>query len=147
MIHFYHDVPVVCINQAAKNYKVPAELILAVITIEGGRNGMATPNNNGTADYGVMQVNTIWLNKAKNRGYSPYQLQYEPCQNVDLGTWILSKNISQSSDIKRAIGNYHSHTPKYNQLYANEVLTAYQTIHTIIDPTLNSGCLRQGLIC
>ncbi|MDF2867743.1 MAG: trbN, partial [Gammaproteobacteria bacterium] len=86
-----NDVPIECINQAAISYYVPAALIISVLRTEGGRNGMAKSNKNGTFDYGPMQINTLWLDKIKSFGYTAHDLQFNPCKNVEVGTWILSQ--------------------------------------------------------
>ena len=61
---FIHGVPIECINTAAIQYYVPAKIIISVLTIENGRVGEANPNQNGTYDYGPMQINTIWLEQS-----------------------------------------------------------------------------------
>ncbi len=63
-----HGVPIECINEAAVTYSVPASLIISVLSVEGGEVGMASPNSNGTFDYGPMQINTIWLDKIRPYG-------------------------------------------------------------------------------
>jgi len=77
-----HGVPIECINQAATTYHVPATLILAVLAVENGANGSASPNRNGTFDFGPMQINSIWLSQIRLYGYTQHQLQYDPCVNV-----------------------------------------------------------------
>lgn len=120
-----HGVPIECINQAAITYHVPAPLILSVLSVEGGDVGTASPNRNGTYDYGPMQINTIWLSKIKPYGYTREQVQYDPCINVMVGTWILSTNIANSSDLWYGIGGYHSHTLSLNEHYQNKVWNVY----------------------
>src|SRR5687767_168159 len=94
-----HGVPIECINQAALTYHVPAKLILSILAVESGQVGTASPNKNGTYDYGPMQINTIWLDKIQRYGYSKEQIRYDPCANVMVGAWILSQNIADSSDL------------------------------------------------
>ncbi|HEX4044123.1 MAG TPA: lytic transglycosylase domain-containing protein, partial [Gammaproteobacteria bacterium] len=77
-----NDVPLDCINQAAITYHVPATIILSVMKKEGGKNGDANHNKNGTVDYGVMQINSIWLPKISAYGYTKDDLQYNACKNV-----------------------------------------------------------------
>lgn len=115
------DVPIECINQAALTYQVPARLVLAVLATEGGRVGTATPNKNGSVDYGPMQINSRWLPVLRAYGYTSQQLQYDPCINVQVGTWILSKNIAQASTVWRGVGNYNSRKPSLNIRYQNKV--------------------------
>ncbi len=120
-----HGVPIECINKAAVIYHVPASLILSVLSVEGGDVGTASPNKNGTYDYGPMQINTIWLNKIKPYGYTKEQVQYDPCVNVMVGAWILSRNIADSPELWRGVGGYHSYTPSLNMRYQNKVWNVY----------------------
>jgi soluble lytic murein transglycosylase-like protein len=123
-----HGVPIECINQAAISYHVPATLILSVLAIEDGAVGLASANKNGTVDYGPMQINSIWLSKIRFYGYTQHQLQYDPCANVKVGTWILSQNIANASTAWRGVGSYHSHTAMLNQQYQTKVSEVYQLL-------------------
>ncbi|MCX7123473.1 MAG: lytic transglycosylase domain-containing protein [Gammaproteobacteria bacterium] len=143
----FHDVPISCINQAAETYAIPAELIMAIIFVEGGRNGIAMANNNGTFDYGVMQINSTWLERARQKGASAYDLQYDACQNVMIGTWILSQNLQMEPNLIKAVGNYHSHTPALNYNYAKQVLFIYGKIRKILAPGVSKNCDKLGKIC
>lgn len=127
-----NDVPVDCINHAAVRYHVPAELILAVIKVEGGRNGSVSTNKNGSVDYGVMQINSLWLTQLKPYGYSAQDLQFNACKNVEAGTWILSQALSSGDSVRQGIGNYHSHTPQLNQKYHLRVTQLLDKIHSTI---------------
>ncbi len=147
MIMFFHDVSLSCINQAAVQYAVPAELILAIITVEGGKNGMAMPNKNGTFDLGVMQVNSSWSNEILQRGYNLNEIQYDSCKNIDFGTWILSQCIKNNANLDEAIGDYHSHTPMFNLDYSTKVLDDYRYIHDALWPVTTPYCRKTGQIC
>lgn len=145
-----HGVPIECINQAAIAYHVPASLIISVLTVEGGDVGTASPNNNGTFDYGPMQINSIWLDKIRPYGYTREQLKNDPCINVLVGAWILSTNIADSDNLWHGVGGYHSYTPHLNHSYQNKVWHAYallsnylekpptNTAHTTLVPTASS---------
>lgn len=133
-----HGVPIECINQAAVTYFVPAKIILSVLAVEAGEPGMATPNTNGTFDYGPMQINSIWLPKIAPYGYTREQIQYDPCINVMVGAWILSSKISSTitdsdnTDYWRGVAGYHSLTPDLNSRYQNKVLTNYRLLSQIL---------------
>jgi hypothetical protein len=116
-----NDVPIECLNHAAITYHVPAKLILAIMKAEGGKNGMANKNKNGSIDYGVMQVNSIWLNKIGAYGFSAKDLQYDACKNVEVGSWIISQSVANGENAWLGVGNYHSHTPIHNQAYSNTI--------------------------
>jgi soluble lytic murein transglycosylase-like protein len=147
MLIFFHDVSMTCINQAAVQNAVPAELILAIITVEGGRNGIAMPNKNGSFDLGVMQVNTAWGSDIKSQGYTLNDIQYDSCKNIAFGTWILNQCIKGDSNLDAAIGDYHSHTPVLNTAYSQKVLQDYDYIHNMLYSVTQPNCQREGEIC
>lgn len=136
-----HGVPIECINQAAVTYHVPASLILSVLSVEGGDVGTASPNKNGSFDYGPMQINTLWLSKIRPYGYTREMIQYDPCVNVSVGAWILSTNIADSQDLWYGIGGYHSYTPGLNYSYRNKVWNVYDLLSRYLAspqaPTMN----------
>lgn len=132
-----HGVPVECINQAAVTYFVPAKVIISVLAVEDGKVGMASPNSNGTFDYGPMQINSIWLPKIAAYGYTREQIQYDPCINVMVGTWILSNKIAATvananGDYWRGVAGYHSLTPTLNANYQSKVLNNYQLLSQVL---------------
>ncbi len=128
-----NDVPIECINKAAIAYHVPAELIISVLKTENGRNGMAKLNANGTYDYGPMQINTVWLSRIRQYGYSKEMLQYDPCLNVWVGSWILGQRIASSStNVWRGIGAYHSYTDSENVPYQYKVWKVYHLLHNYL---------------
>ncbi|HEX4044695.1 MAG TPA: lytic transglycosylase domain-containing protein [Gammaproteobacteria bacterium] len=123
-----NDVSLACLNAVAKQYHVPAVLVLSVLKTENGRNGMSRINTNGTYDLGVMQVNSVFLSQLKSHGYTLKRLQYSSCENITVATWILSKHIANSKASQIGIGNYHSVTPKLNAVYFNRVKENYKKI-------------------
>lgn len=120
----FHGVSLECINQAALHHHVPATMIVSVMQIENGKNGDAIKNKNGSYDLGVMQINSIWLSKLKKYGVTRDALQYNPCVNVDVGTWLLARAIAKSKGWS-GVGNYHSFTPKFNRTYSSKVKAKY----------------------
>lgn len=123
-----NDVPVECINKAAVQYHIPAILLVSVLRMENGRVGDAIRNKNGTYDYGPMQINTIWLKEIQKYGYTREAIQYDPCVNVAVGAWILSRAIADDKTLWKGVGNYHSHTCDKNMLYRSKV----EKIHTLL---------------
>lgn len=122
----FNDVPADCINQAATIYHIPATLILSLLKIENGHNGMAKKNPDGSYDYGPLQINSWWLPTLKRYSITREQIQFNPCVNVLVGTWILAQAITETKYLPQGIGNYNSHTPSYNQRYSQQVLTWYR---------------------
>ena len=113
-----NDVPLDCINQAAIAYQIPATMIISVLKTESGKKGEASPNKNGTCDYGPMQINSCHLEKLLKYGITRHDLQYDPCINVAAGTWLLAQSIASGKDIWHGTGNYHSHTEKHKAISA-----------------------------
>ena len=120
-----NDVPIECINQAAITYHVPATMIITILKTEGGKNGEANKNKDGSYDYGSMQINSCWLEKIGSYGYTRQDIQYKPCVNVAVGAWILAQSIASGKNIWHGVGNYHSHTPVFNQVYSEKVKNHY----------------------
>lgn len=123
-----------CINQAAVTYHVPATLILAIMIQEHGRNAQAVRNKNGTYDLGILQINTRWLPVLARYGYTRNDIQYDPCKNIMVGSWILAKSLAQGHTLWSGIGNYHSHTPEHNQSYRKNIYAIYQKLNTVLKP-------------
>jgi Transglycosylase SLT domain len=133
-----NDVPVECINKAAVQYHIPATLIISVLRMENGHVGDAIRNSNGTYDYGPMQINSIWLPKIEKYGYTRNAVRYDPCTNVSVGTWLLSKAIADEKVLWRGVGNYHSHTIDKNMTYRSKV----QKIHTLLTHYLANPSIK-----
>lgn len=128
-----NDVPIECINQAAITYQIPANLLISVLKVEGGKAGLAKKNTNGSYDYGPMQINSIWLESLAVHGYTRERIQYDPCANMWVGSWILSKKMSEASNLWRGVANYHSYTNDKNLAYQYKVWNMYQRINQYIN--------------
>lgn len=130
-----NDVPIECINQAAITYQIPANLLISVLKVEGGRAGLAKKNANGTYDYGPMQINSIWLPTLAVYGYTRERIQYDPCANMWVGSWILSKKMAEAANLWRGVANYHSYTDDKNIAYQYKVWDMYQMINNYVNTT------------
>ncbi len=121
-----HDVPIECINAAAIQYHVPATTIISVLNTEGGKKGLEHKNDNGSIDYGSMQINSIWLEQLEKYGIRVDELRDDPCTNVEVGTWILSQAIAagvmNEKPYWESVAGYNSTTPKINAKYQQLVL-------------------------
>jgi soluble lytic murein transglycosylase-like protein len=110
-----NDAPLDCINRAAVIYHVPVPLLLSVMQREDGKNGSANHNKNGTIDYGIMQINSLWLPKIAAYHYSKDDIQYNRnCKNIYAGTWILSQSIAEGKDVWSGVGNWVCKFPCVN---------------------------------
>ncbi len=120
-----NDVPVECINAAAVKYYVPAAVIISVLQVENGRVGMKKRNPNGSYDFGPMQINSLWLRDLSRYGIALDDLVYDPCVNVDVGTWILSQKIADANVLWKGVADYHSKTPNEHFRYRRRVTETY----------------------
>ncbi len=113
-----------CMLVVAATTGLPPRVLPVIQTIEGGAVGMVTPDSNGTADLGLMQVNTIWiaplaararLSEAETRR----RLIDDPCFNIAAAAIILRTYLAETNGaLIPAVGDYHSHTPALNTEYA-----------------------------
>lgn len=131
----YHEA---CIRTAAATYYQASgpvsyagllDLIHALMGVEGGC-GRRHTNANGSIDYGCMQINSSTLLRLSRAGYrfDLATVQYNDCQNIMLGTWVLASEMKSSRDLWTAIGNYNSHTPTFNHEYQAKVWRKLQRI-------------------
>ena len=133
MIHFFiSDVPLSCINQAATEYHVSAKLIISVLNTERGKIGFVRKNKNGSVDMGPMQINSSWLPILKNVGITQHQVLYDPCLNLKIGAWILSKSIADSHNLLTGVGDYNSRTFIYNHAYTQKVRIFYTKLNQVL---------------
>lgn len=128
-----NDVSISCIHQAVVDYQVPAKLIISVLKTENGYIGMANKNKNGTYDYGPMQINSVWLTTINKYGYTANDIQYNACDNVKVGAWILAQKINGEDQVWREVGNYHSKTKRLSQRYFRLVYEKYTMINQAFD--------------
>lgn len=126
-----------CLQRAAVRFDIPVLLLKAIQQQEAGRPGTAHRNANDTIDYGVMQINSIWLAALARRGYSRRAIQWGPCPNILSGAWILSRQFKRRQVWRQAatpavfwaaVGDYHSRTPSLNRRYAQRIWQRYRRL-------------------
>jgi hypothetical protein len=113
-----------CMLVVAATTGLPPRVLPVIQTIEGGAVGMVTPDSNGTADLGLMQVNTIWIPTLAARAQfseaeTRRRLIDDPCFNIAAAAIILRTYLAETNGaLIPAVGDYHSHTPALNTEYA-----------------------------
>ena len=119
-----------CMALTAHFYHLPPRALPAIQAVEGGVVGNVSANANGTADLGVMQVNTIWVRPLAVAAHMTAdavraRLVADPCFNIAAAGIILrSYLVEAKGDLMSAVGYYHSHTPSRAQLYRTQVVAA-----------------------
>jgi hypothetical protein len=114
---------VVCSISASVKYEVPANIVLAIAEKEGGRPSQWKRNDNGTADVGPMQFNTIYLRELARYGITANDVARAGCYSFDLAAWRLRMHIKRDDgDLWTRAANYHSRTPRYNAIYRADLV-------------------------
>lgn len=118
-----------CVILAAKKQNIPANILLAISSMEMGRNGQFVSNSNGSIDLGHFQINTInWDRKnglfAGVLDISPEDVAMRGCYNAELAAWLVNKRINENTgqDFWTRVANYHSKTEKFNKIYKNKLI-------------------------
>lgn len=119
-----------CMVAAASFYHLPPRVLPSIQHVEGGKPGIIRADQDGSADLGVMQVNTLWVPRlAAVTGMSKdavlTRLIYDPCFNIAAAGAIMRVYLNETGgDLLRAVGYYHSHTPALASAYQMKVLGA-----------------------
>jgi Transglycosylase SLT domain len=119
-----------CMLAVSQFYHLPPRVLPSIQVVEAGRPGTVSRNFNGTADLGVMQVNTRWLPYiARAWQMTPRvvagRLINDPCFNIAVAGAIMRIYLDEShGNVVQAVGYYHSHTPELAGWYQVRVIRA-----------------------
>ena len=114
---------VVCSIAAAIKYEIPANALLAVAEMEGGRPNQRVSNTNGTEDVGPLQFNTGYLQSLARYGITEADVSGAGCYPYQLAAWRLRHHIREDDgDLWTRVSNYHSRTPTYNAQYRQSLI-------------------------
>lgn len=119
-----------CMIAAASFHHLPVQALAAIQQVEGGTVGAVVGDKDGSADLGLMQVNTQWVpaiakaTKAREDVIRT-KLINDGCFNVKVAAAILDVYKAEAhGNMLEAVGFYHSHTPGLKAAYQNKVLAA-----------------------
>jgi hypothetical protein len=119
-----------CMALVAAVYHLPPRVLPSIQAVEGGTVGNVSQNLDGSADLGVMQVNTLWLSGLArvarlSRDETQRRLVFDACFNIAAAGLIMRVYLDETrGDLLQAVGDYHSHTPVRNRGYQAKVLAA-----------------------
>jgi hypothetical protein len=119
-----------CMIAAASFHHLPVQALAAIQSVEGGAVGTVSVNKDGSADLGVMQVNTQWVPAVARatRVKEPIvraRLIQDGCYSVKVAAAILDVyKVEAHGNMVEAVGFYHSHTPDLKAAYQAKVLAA-----------------------
>jgi soluble lytic murein transglycosylase-like protein len=110
-----------CFDEAARYQKVNPLVLRAIAWQEShNRPDALHKNDNGSTDYGLMQINSVHLPTLSQYGISTGTLM-EPCKNVYVAAWHLRQKMNKYGNSWKAIGAYHSETPALRDRYARQI--------------------------
>lgn len=98
-----------CFEEASDAHEIPLIWLYAIAFTESSFWSESESNNrNGSNDFGLMQVNTIWRDEAERLGYDWEEVKNDPCTNIMFGAHIIRTNWVRTNNFSRAIGAYHA---------------------------------------
>jgi soluble lytic murein transglycosylase-like protein len=110
-----------CFNQAAAYQGVNPSVLRAVAWLESKGDASAVNRNaNGSIDVGQLQINSIHFGDLARQGV-PHRALTDPCINVYVAAWLLKQKMVKYGNTWRAIGAYHSESPKLRDAYARSI--------------------------
>ena len=115
---------------AAAFYHLPPRVLPSIQAVEGGTIGLVRFDANGSADLGVMQVNTIWVRPLADIAHMNTEavierLLHDGCFNIGASAAIMRLYLTEAhGNLMTAIGYYHSHSPKLATAYQDKVVAA-----------------------
>ena len=108
-----------CFEEAGEEYGISPQLLWAIAKNESNFNPHAVNrNNNGSFDFGLMQINSSWYDKL---GHDRWMMLGDACYNVKTGAWILSQCMIRHGNTWDAVGCYNSSKKKIRTKYANNI--------------------------
>lgn len=110
-----------CFDTAAFTEQVDPQVLRGIALTESHNNPHAIHRNrNGSVDYGVMQINSIHLRELKHRGIKKRDLM-NACKNIHVAAGLLHQKVEKYGANWKAVGAYHSETPRERTQYARKV--------------------------
>lgn len=120
------DASAFCFEEAGAEYGINPQILRAIAKVESNFNARALNyNTNGTYDFGLMQINSIW---AATIGKERWNTLGDPCSNAKTGAWILKTCMNKYGYTWKAIGCYHSQTPEKRDRYSKMVFDQLQRV-------------------
>ena len=118
-----------CFEEAGAQYGINPQILRAIAKVESNFNPAAiNRNTNGTYDFGLMQINSIWAPTIGKEGWNNLG---DACYNAKTGAWILAMCMSKYGYTWKAIGCYNSQTPEKRDRYSKRVFDQLQRVKPV----------------
>ena len=135
-----------CWEEAARRYSVDPLLLYSIAQVESNLDPKAFNDNGDTQDYGIMQINSWWLEKLSEYDIDKEKL-YNPCININIGAWILNHSFGLYGHTWDAVGAYNAGTsssPEASQRRSNYARKVYERFSE--NKELNNDMRRHAAI-
>lgn len=128
-----------CLYQAAQEYGLHTDVLLAILMVEGGTVGKNNRgNSNGSYDIGPFQINSIHRKTLAEMDITEGELRNNGCLNAAVAAWHLRRvltpevlaQITDEDSYLRALARYHSVTPDKNAIYADKLRGAFSYLYS-----------------
>lgn len=120
-----------CFFFAGTRYSVDPYLLASIAKVESAFNPKAiNKNQNGSFDYGIMQINSYWILHYK----IPLEWIQEPCYNIHFGAMILRNCMDMyKNNLQLAIDCYNRGTKADgDSTYVLKVYNSYKKIMKLV---------------
>jgi len=123
-----------CMVAVSTWYHLSPRVLPSIQAVEGGQPGLVSHNTDGSDDFGLMQVNSIWTPKIAQLAKIPEpavraRLINEPCFNIAAAGAIMRTYLNEAhGKLLLAVAWYHSHTPARGLAYRVSVERAAERL-------------------
>lgn len=118
--------------KTASESNVSPFAIYAISHLESGHNIYAynPSNKNGTADMGLMQINSTWLPALRKSGLNDPAKIYDPEYNFKVGAWVLRQCIDRFGQSWKSIDCYNKGpgNARESSSYINKFIVSYSKV-------------------
>lgn len=130
-VPFIRPVHADCWAFTAKRFNIEVRLLQAIAHVESKMTPASIgTNKNGTRDYGLMQINSLHLERLSKKGISESMLVNDPCVSLLVGASILKDMVNIYGYGWEAVGAYNAGVAKgrheLRMKYARQVWQIYQ---------------------
>jgi len=110
-----------CFEEAGVYQGVNPVILKAIAWFESKGDPEAVHRNaDGSVDVGQAQINSVHFGELRRNGVPPGALR-NACVNIYVAAWMLKQKMLRYGNTWRAIGAFHSETPRLRDQYARDI--------------------------
>lgn len=115
-----------CGISASIKYNIPADILLAISTIENGQVGVGYKNKNGSIDYGIMQINSVYIQELRDKYniiVTPAEISAPTCKQFDIAAFKIKEHLkNDTGSFLERVAMYHSKSEDLNRVYQTKLI-------------------------